>query len=74
MSFQYFTAAYIQAPSSSKQEVCNKHIVSRKWHHDCQKFGIWGLRKPEKYTLHDLLLSQIISRKVNVALCSPEVP
>ena len=28
-----------QPLSSSKQEVCNKPSISRRWHHGCQNFG-----------------------------------
>lgn len=45
----------------------------KKWHHDCQTFGIQALWKPEKYTLQDLLLSWIIPRKLNFALSLREL-
>ena len=57
-----------QPRSSSKRKVCNKSRISCRWHHVCQNFEVYALWKPEKCFLQDLLLSQIIPRKLNFAL------
>ena len=56
-----------QPLSSSKWEVCNKPSIPWRWHPGCQNSEIsdW---KSEKCILEDLLLSQIIARKLNFAL------
>ena len=49
-----------QPPSSSEREVFHKLSISLRWQHGCQNFGFQALWKPEKCTLQDLLLSQIL--------------
>ena len=66
-----------QPSSSSKWEVYNKLSIFRRWHHGCEIFRFQTLGKPEKCTLQDLLLSQVIPESwILHCLCEnfPEYP
>ena len=61
-----------QPPSSSKWELCIRSSISQRLHHG----GLWilvSLNNPFSYILQELLLYQIILRKMNITLSLREL-
>ena len=71
IQFTYLQVYIHSFPSSSKQEFYNEASIFWRQHHGAHQrehFEFWALWKPENWTLQDLSLSQVMPRKLNVAL------